>query len=349
MTDSKVTSLTAALGSVIGYLGGGVSQTWSFERLLWPQRYFHHLNLLDCIKMSLLLPMGGPIYRAALQTLDGFLRHGLYKGRLHGDMLGTAFYSEQDSIAYYYRTANSDEERRQRKRVRNSFWPQVLRHTTIKHRKEAPLDQLNHKKQDRIPIRRTTHTVYTLDIRCLDHSADIPQQETTQKIFEDKATFQTLNGILLSETSTITIAVTTAVWLHDYWLTDYLCIPLALRLLALIFSVRREALQVPVHHNGSDEILHPSLATRSSPPSNIESQSIPPDPQKPTSIPQTQSDHQSNPKSILELDIPNNDFALITSTYPLDNTVLQFFRHYGHPTRHSTFNRLREIISMAIV
>lgn len=343
-----MTSITAALGSVIGYLGGEVSQRWSFERLLWPQRYYHHIDVLDCVKMSLLLPMGGPVHRAALETLDGFLRQGLYKGRIRGDMLGTAFFSEQESIAYYDRTASNEEKRRERKKVRNGFWPQVLKHTANKHRKETQLDQLDHLKQDRTPIRRTTYTVYTLDMRCLGQSANISQRERTQKISEDKATFQTFIGIVLSETSTIAVAVTTGVWLHDYWLTGYLCVPLALRFLALIFSVRREALEVPVHQKGS-ETKHPSLARNG--PGNSDLQSNPDeraDPQKPM-IPHRKSEQWSEPKSILELDIPNNGFALITSVYPLDNTVLQFFRHYGHPIRHSAFDRMREIISMAIV
>lgn len=348
MSDSKVTSITAALGSVIGYLGGEVSQRWSFERLLWPQRYYHHIDVLDYVKMSLLLPMGGPIHRAALETLDGFLRQGLYKGGIRGDMLGTAFFSEQESIAYYHRTASSEVECRERKKVRNGFWPQVLKHTASKHRTEAKLDQLDHRKQDRIPGRRTTHTVYTLDLRCLGQSADISRQERTQKLSEDKATFQTFIGIVLSETSTIAVAVTTSVWLHNYWLTSYLCVPLALRSLALIFSVRREALQVPVHRTGS-EIKNSSLATNSPGNSDLRSYSDErADPQK-QMIPHGKSEQRSEPKSILELDIPNNGFAVIISAYPLDNTVLQFFRHYGHPIRHSAFDRMREIISMAIV
>ena len=250
MSDSKVTSITAALGSVIGYLGGEVSQRWSFERLLWPQRYYHHIDdVSDGVKMAFLLPMGGPVHRAALETLDGFLRLGLYKGRLRGDMLGTVFYSEQEGIAYYHRTASSEGERQKRKKVRNGFWPRVLKQTASKHRREIGLDQLEQKKQDRVPIiRRTTHTVYTLDLRCLGpQSADLPEQERTKRLSEDKATFQTSIGIVLSETSTIAVAVTTGVWLHDYWLTGYLLVPLALRFLALIFSVRREPLQIPVH------------------------------------------------------------------------------------------------------
>ncbi len=345
MSDSKVTSITAALGSVIGYLGGEVSQRLSFERLLWPQRYYHHIDVLDCVKMSLLLPMGGPIHRAALETLDGFLRQGLYKGRIRGDMLGTAFFSEQESVAYYHRTASSEGERRERKKVRNGFWPQVLRHTASKHHRETQLDQLGHRKQDQIPVRRTTHTVYTLDMRCLGQSAAISQQARTPKISEDKATLQTCLGIFLSETSTIAVAVTTGVWLHDYWLTGYLCVPLALRFLALMFSVRREALQVPVHQKGS-ETKQTLLARNSS--GNNDLQSNPVNRADPM-IPHRKSEHLSEPRSILELDIPNNGFALITSAYPLDNTVLQFFRHYGHPIRHSAFDRMREIISMVIV
>ena len=339
MSDSKVTSITTALGSVIGYLGGEVSQRWSFERLLWPQRYYQHIDVLDSVKMGLLLPMGGPVHRAALETLDGFLRKGLYKGRLRGDMLGTVFYSAQESMGYYHRTARSEEERGERKEVRNGFWPQVLKHVASKHYEEARLDRPDQKKRDRVPIRRTTHPVYTLDIRSVGQSAEVSEQERRQKISEDKATFQTFIGIVLSETSTIAVAVTTGAWLHEYWLTGYLCIPLVLRFLALMFSVRREALQVPAHQKGS-EINQPSSAKNS--PGNSDVQSTPDE----SAHPQKQ---RSDPKSILELDIPNNGFALITCAYPLDNTVLPFFRQYGHPIRHSAGDRMREIVSIAIV
>ena len=352
MSDSKATIITATLGSVIGYLSAEVSQTWSFERLLWPQRYYHHIDVSDVAKMGLLLPMGGPVHRAALETLDGFLRQGLYNGRLRGHMLGTVFYPEQRDIAYYHRTASSEGGRRERKKVRNGFWSQVLKHTASKHRTETDgLKRRDEKNQDGVPIRRTTHTVYTLDLRCLSsQTADLSKQAGRKWISEDKATFRTWIGIALSETSTVAVAITTGVWLHDYWLTGYLFVPLALKFLALIFSVRRETLQVPVRPGKGSETSPPS-STRDSP-GNSDSQSTPDDaradPRKPNPW-DRKSEPSRDPKTILELDIPNHDFALITTAHPLDDTVLQFFRHYGHPLRNSSLDRLREIVSIALV
>lgn len=345
MSDSKASSITAALGSVIGYLGGEVSQSCQFERQLWPERYYYYTDVLGCMKMIFLLPMGGPIHRAALETLDGFLRQGLYKGKVRGDMLGTAFFSEWKDIAHYHRTASNEEER---KKVRNGFWSEVLKHTNSTHRERTQFGQLNREKQDQIPVYRTAYTIYILKIRCLEPSPDIARNERTYKILERKATFQGFIGIVMSESSALAVAVSTGAWLHNYWLTSYLCIPLALRILALIFSVRREPLQVPGHQKSSGT-KHPSLVRNDQGTGDVQLNPYKAiDPHRQT-FALCRSERQSELQTILELDIPNNGFALITSTYTLDNAILQFFCHYGNPIRHPAFDRVRETISMATV
>jgi hypothetical protein len=65
-----------------------------FERLLWLQRFYNDFNLTICIKLALLMPMGGPLHRTALQSLDAFNENGLYLGSCQGNMLGTAFYGQ---------------------------------------------------------------------------------------------------------------------------------------------------------------------------------------------------------------------------------------------------------------
>ena len=93
-----MTATTAALGAIIGYLGAEVAEGDIFERLLWPQRFYNHLELDAVIKLAFLMPMGGPVHRAALITLDNFRKNGLYRGHCQGQMLGTAFFQSKDTV-----------------------------------------------------------------------------------------------------------------------------------------------------------------------------------------------------------------------------------------------------------
>ena len=81
-----MSALSGALGSIIGYLGAEVAEATIFERLLWPQRFYNDFNLTISIKLALLMPMGGPLHCAALQTLDVFNEKGLYLGLGRGQL-----------------------------------------------------------------------------------------------------------------------------------------------------------------------------------------------------------------------------------------------------------------------
>ena len=61
---------TNALGTVLGYIGAEAATDAIFKRLLWPQGSYSDFNIKNSFKMALLLPSGGPLYKAALQTLD---------------------------------------------------------------------------------------------------------------------------------------------------------------------------------------------------------------------------------------------------------------------------------------
>lgn len=71
MSD-KSSAILAALGSMIGYVGSEVAGPLSFERLLWPSRFYNDLTPWVALKLAIFMPMGGPILRAALNTLDQF-------------------------------------------------------------------------------------------------------------------------------------------------------------------------------------------------------------------------------------------------------------------------------------
>jgi hypothetical protein len=86
-----MSALAGALGFVIGTLGSEVAERTLFECLLWPQRFYNDFNFFIFLKLMFLMPMGGPLHAAALETLDNLREHGLYLGRRRGNMLGTAF------------------------------------------------------------------------------------------------------------------------------------------------------------------------------------------------------------------------------------------------------------------
>ena len=70
--------------------------------------------------------MGGPLHRAALETLDGFHKKGLYEGFQRGHMLGTAFYPDIRLRFKVHGNTGADLE----VEVRNELWvkrpPQTL-------------------------------------------------------------------------------------------------------------------------------------------------------------------------------------------------------------------------------
>jgi hypothetical protein len=82
-----MTAIAGALGSVIGYVGGEVADRALFERLLWPQRFYNDFTFGGFVRLALLMPMGGPVHKAAIETLEKFRENGLYNGAVRGDML----------------------------------------------------------------------------------------------------------------------------------------------------------------------------------------------------------------------------------------------------------------------
>jgi hypothetical protein len=105
-----------------------VAESTVFERLLWPEHFYNDLTIRSFMNLSLLHPMGGPLHRAALETLDTFRAHDLYSGPRRGNMLRTAFMRDQNH-QYFARTSENEA-----KEVRNGFLLEVMgkvkRHTT---------------------------------------------------------------------------------------------------------------------------------------------------------------------------------------------------------------------------
>lgn len=225
-------TIAAALGSVIGYLGAEVATENIFERLLWPERYYHDCTLLSTLKLSFLMAMGGPLHRAALGTLQIFQQNGLYRGPLRGKMLGTAFY--HCGTEFYIPRSNVSDQG-QKKEVRNCLWIEVLRHVKGTAKGESFVSTA---QNDKKPLHEI-QMVFQLRLRALT-SRDDPAR--FRCIEEDKITWRVLLGIICSELSGIAVAICTAIFFHYYWLTAYFCLPLVFKLLALLFRVRRQPL-----------------------------------------------------------------------------------------------------------
>jgi hypothetical protein len=319
----------AALGSVIGYVGAEVASTSTFDRLLWPQRFYNYTNLSTIIKTALLMPMGGPLHRAALEVLDAFREQGIYQGKTRGHMLGTAFFTHKKEVRYKWLTAPASEKSKELKEVRNGFWVEVLKNINP-HRFLTRNGAIETKTSDQEsqPIsqrRRTRHYIYYLNLETVE-ATDIPRNAL--KVTEHNVTITTLVMVLLSESISIAIALIIAAWTHQYWFTALLMLPLFLKLFTLVVSVRRESLIRPNEAH--------TLPLSSEMTSGLDIKSAVAD------------THQENPiQHVFEMNLEHIGPAFITTSSP--QTFLQFSRHYGHPLRMSNIDRLREILSIAIV
>ncbi|KAK1675985.1 hypothetical protein BDP55DRAFT_728335 [Colletotrichum godetiae] len=350
-----MSATSSALGAVLGYLGAEVAGISLFERLLWPERFYNAVDAIALIRLALFMPMGGPLHRAALETLDKFRDRGLYKGRRRGDMLGTTFFSDKASVQYLHKTAATPDDRKLPRAVRNGFWIEVLKHVDeriglggswvgagpapvpdaahLKERGEGPADTV-----------RTTRRIYRLDL--VFQSPQRIEMSPQLKIFNENFGFRTLLGIVVSELSSILLAVAAGIWLSQSkggedapakWFIGFLCIPLFLKLFAATARVRRESL---IHNEASPESSTLDVTAPSSPAGEALITKNDLTPASPTR-------HQEI--EIFEVEVPSIGFLLISTPSPASPASFQFFRHYGHPIRDSTLDRAREVASIVTV
>ncbi|OJJ03133.1 hypothetical protein ASPVEDRAFT_715243 [Aspergillus versicolor CBS 583.65] len=303
-----MSDLIGPLGSVIGYLGAAAATESFFERLLWPQRFYNDVNPLVLLRLAFLLPMSGPLHGAALESLGTFRDNGLYLGMRRGRMLGTTFYHDV-KVKYYRITGPHDVHERIAKNSRNGFWVQVLREVKYQgHNGRLPAPTPEDPAPNGILPYRAMQLVHRLK---LHYAKDFNHAGLDAiEISETTITWRTVVGTVVSEFSSIVIAITTAVAepFRAYWLSGYMLVPLALKICALVTSVRR------------DSILDIEEKTES---------------------------HPSSEDELYELDNLTHGFALIQGS---PSIVSQFWRHYGHPKRDSGAagrrDRVRELLSI---
>ncbi|KAJ0278783.1 hypothetical protein COL940_007118 [Colletotrichum noveboracense] len=93
---SEDSSALAALSALLGYIGAEAATIVPFRDLLWPHRYLSNLQLSNLPSVALLMPIGGLLHKAVLETFDVAHRNGLFKGHQRGHMLGTPFFPSSD-------------------------------------------------------------------------------------------------------------------------------------------------------------------------------------------------------------------------------------------------------------
>jgi hypothetical protein len=213
-------ALVGALGSVIGYLGTEVAETPIFDRLLFPARFYNDLTPLTLLKLTLLLPMGGPLHRAALSVLDTFRSHDLYAGSRRGTMLGTAFFTDS-RLKYCASTACGDSPK---KDARNAMWMRVMRGARPRGDGAG---------------QRATQSVCQLSLR----AGRVPVSGRVNQVREDGVTWRTIVGIICSELTAVGVALVAGLYIHVPWLAAFFMLPLTLKLLAAAVAVEREPLR----------------------------------------------------------------------------------------------------------
>ena len=282
---SEQTSILSALGTLIGYIGAEAATDQVFERLLWPQRFWNGFSVYHAFQVALLMPMGGPLHRASLHTLDKFFENGLFKGDSIGHMLGTAFF--KNSGWSYTVWCNGQQESTEL--VRNGLWVRAASLLPI------PIERRQNGLENGRPVRART----ALNKLVLDYTTSPPHKGRTVSKDTAGVSSRVFVALLVSELSGVLAGVTVAIvwrsWFAWLWFS-----PLVLKWISAIFAISRE-----------DLAPRPALDVAES-------------------------------TKIFEIVHPQQGIFLIEGK---ESTVLQFFRHYGHPVR----SRTRELAQFAVI
>ncbi|KAJ2989985.1 hypothetical protein NUW58_g3184 [Xylaria curta] len=312
--DANTLSIAAftALGTIVGYLGAEAAPPSMFDRLLWPTRFYNTTRLRSFVGMALLMPVGGPIHKAALESMNKLVFAGLWKGYCRGEMLGTPFYKD---TGHFYVVRNTDDSQKGRREARNAFWITVLELIAWRPpmgntaARATPIDDEAAEKL--VNQTRAQRPVLVLKLSRGDSVVTGGDVSVVDGNIGDLK-FRYFAGIVASEAVTLIIgAVTAGVWksLFSIW---YLA-PLLVKVAVLFSRVRRT-------------MVESALSERE------------------------KADTPANEEQILcEVVDFSKGFFLINGPSDL---VLQFFRHYGHPIRNRSGllgDRAREVISMFAV
>ncbi|CAD6567913.1 MAG: hypothetical protein ASARMPRED_001186 [Alectoria sarmentosa] len=230
---SQTTSVISALGTLIGYIGSEAATEDVFERLLWPQRFFNQFSYHDLVQIGLLNPMGGPMHKAALNTLDKFHQAGLFKGRNLGNMLGTAFFHDTGlKYKVHYPSPGSTG----KEYVRNGLWVQAVARISLAAqgaKERNPESGLEPPK-----LIRARSVVNFLELSYTDGNVD-PGKTVKHDI--GSTSYRTLMALICSEITGLAVGG----FVLGYWRSYFSFLwflPLGLKLLSALFTIQREPL-----------------------------------------------------------------------------------------------------------
>lgn len=237
MSDSSV---FAALGSVLGYVGAEAATKQVFERLLWPQRANSNFTLGSAPMLALLLPMGGPLHKASLEALDVLFSHGLFKGPRAGHMLGTAFFPK---LGWNYTIWGENGEEVKTEELRNGLWIRAIRHIPIPTMGQADSNRASSGSAEKgsaetAPLRAMVTVSHLTLAKATDHdkASSLPFVSEEVKM----PNIRTFAAICVAESTAIFVAVGLAIDYRSLWAIWWLA-PLFLRLLSALFAPDRQA------------------------------------------------------------------------------------------------------------
>lgn len=231
---SETASVISALGTLIGYIGSEAATEDVFERLLWPQRFFNDFSWRDIIQIGLFNPMGGPMHKAALTTLDKFHHNGLFKGRDLGNMLGTAFFHDTELA---YEMHDPPPQSNGKEHVRNGLWVQAIRRIPITFDPSLNDNNVESGMKPRKLVRARSV------VNILDLSYEDGQVDAARTVRSDigSVTFRTLLAIVWSEITGIAMGTIVLAYWRSYFAFIWF-LPLSLRLLSSVYTLQREGL-----------------------------------------------------------------------------------------------------------
>lgn len=284
----------AALSALLGYVGAEAATTTPFEHLFWPQRHLSNFSWHDALAAALLLPMGGPLHKAALSTFDTLHQHGIFKGARRGHMLGTAFFSDLQWSYVMYRDGVGGEQ----KAARNCFWATAMGMLDVQAAHGITESRMRSVEEGRKTPSKAEAVVRahisTFHLRFARATLD-DKTSAMPFVREDLRTpgLRVFLALLAAESSAIIMAIILAVVWRTYWVILWL-IPIILRLAGALTALHREPLE--------------------------------------TIAPTEEEEKKAEESCDCELLCPqsNGDFMVFSGP---PSIIQQFMRHYGHPVR----------------
>ncbi|KAK6330180.1 hypothetical protein TWF730_004676 [Orbilia blumenaviensis] len=243
-TDPVNVAIFTALGTIVGYLGTEVASYSIFERLLWPTRHYNYdvSHPASLLWIAGLMPMGGPIHKAAIEALDKFVAGSLWHGYCRGKMLDSAFYKNRGRH-YFVRTIEDQRKGLEQKDGRNGLWISVLE--LMEWPRQIPT--WKNDPAAAIDMKGIISQLPFFELKLSRAPQQRPGgQEPAANVTGDMGPMRLryIFGVLISEVTTIIFGIATAVVWKSPFAVWYF-VPILLKFIALFFRVRRQPMKLP--------------------------------------------------------------------------------------------------------